>query len=255
VNLRFTLILFLAFVALAVFAFTLRDTESRRVGPGAPTATPEAILELNPADVQEVVVEAPAGSYTLRRVAGGWEVDGEAAGTEVDGVVSSLANPPVLRVLPETRKSEDYGFDTPTLTVTLKTAAGDEHVLVVGDDAPADPQVFVRLADGGPIVLISKYDVQRLKDWLDTPPLAPTATPMPTDEAQASDEEEDEALVEEGELAPDVPDADEDDAGAPGGADDASDEEEAAAADETPAPTPTRTPRATTAPRTVTPTP
>ena len=176
-NARYTLIVVLVFVALVAFAYTLRDTESRQVGPGAPTATPQALLEVNEADVEEVSVLGATGAYTLSRVAGGWEVDGQPASTEVGSVVTALAKPTVLRELPADRKAEDYGFATPALTVTLRTAAGDKHVIVVGDKAVAEEQRYVKLLDGARIVLIGNYDIDRLVQWLTSPPLAPTATP------------------------------------------------------------------------------
>lgn len=210
-NLRFTLIVFLVFVAAAVFLYTQRDREPTRVGPGAPTETPESILSLDAGDVQEVAVVGASGAYTLTRVAGGWEVDDQPAGTEVDSVVTSLANPTVLRVLPEDRDPNDYGFATPSLTVTLRTAAGDAHILHVGDDAPADPQVYVRLGGAGRIVLIGDYDVNRLKDWLTEPPLAPTETPDVTETPEGTAE----PVEDETPSATDAEPEDEDGTGTP----------------------------------------
>jgi hypothetical protein len=176
-NPRTTLIAVLAFVALAVFAYTLRGTPSQQVGSGAPTPTAPPLLDLAEDAVQEVEVAAADGAYTLKRVGTGWEVDDQPASDEVATTVSSLASPAVLRELPADRKPDDYGFATPTLTVTLRTADGSESVLLVGDDAAADPQVYVMLSGGERIVLISNYEVDRLRDWLEDPPLAPTATP------------------------------------------------------------------------------
>lgn len=176
-NLRFTAVVALIALALAAFALTLRDTESRQVGPGAPTPTPQPILELDAAGIEEVAVVGATGAYTLSRVAGGWKVDDQAAGTEVDSVVTTLAKPTVLRELPGDRKPEDYGFASPTLTVTLRMAGGESHVLYVGDKAVAEEQRYLRVGDEGEIVLVSNYDFERLIEWLSEPPLAPTGTP------------------------------------------------------------------------------
>ena len=74
-NLRYTIILILVAAALGIFAWTQRATEPVDVSKGAPTATPVALLELKPEDVQEVEVSGADGKYTLTRVAGGWEID------------------------------------------------------------------------------------------------------------------------------------------------------------------------------------
>jgi hypothetical protein len=176
-NLRYTIILILVAAALGIFAWTQRATEPVDVSKGAPTATPVALLDLKPEDVQEVEVSGADGTYTLTRVAGGWEVDGEKTSDQVDGVVANLAKPAVLRELPADRKPEDYGFDSLSLTVTLKTAGGESQVIEVGDDTQVDPNVYIRLKDGTRIVIVSNTDVTSLKDWFINRPLAPTATP------------------------------------------------------------------------------
>lgn len=241
-NRRFTLIVFLVFAALAVFAYTQRNTESLQVGEGAPTPTPLALLELVADDIEEVVVDGELGGYELSRVAGGWEVDGFAASDEVDGVVTRLANPNVIRELPADRDPDDYGFATPSLTVTLRMAAGDEHLLHVGDDTPVDPYAYVRLADGERLVIVSYSDFNRLKDWIEAPPLAPTPTPEPTEEvadeaADGEPSEGDETAIDD-EDAEDVAD-EEDEGGAltdvgddEASGDEESEDEEAVAEDE-----------------------
>jgi hypothetical protein len=199
VNKRYTLVIFLVFVALVVLAVTLRDTEPKQVGSGAPTPTPQPLLEVDADDIEEVAVESEAGEYVLSRVAGGWEVDGEEATDEVDGLVSRLASPSVQRELPADRDPEVYGFATPTLTVTLRTAAGDAYVMQVGDEVPAGYDVYVRLVPGEGagaqieetrIVIMGGGDFERLKDWIEDPPIEPTPTPEATETVEAAIEEE-----------------------------------------------------------------
>ncbi len=176
-NLRYTLILVLLAVALGIFAYTQRDTEPVDVGTGTATPTAGPLFDLKPEDVQEVAVVSATGSYTLTRVAGGWEVDGQPANDMVDGVVKTLAAPTIVRELPADRDPEDYGFATPSLTVTLKTAGGDSKVLQVGDDTPVDFNVYLREKDAARIVIVGRADITSLKDWVTTRPLAPTPTP------------------------------------------------------------------------------
>jgi len=179
-NIRYTLILVLVAVALGIFAWTQRDVTPVDLAKGTATPTPVALLDLKPDDVQEVEVSGKDGKYTLTRVAGGWEVDGQKASDLVNSVVANLAKPGVLRELSADRKPQDYGFATPSLTVTLKTAGGTSHVIEVGDDTPVETgNVYVRLKDGPKIVVVSKSDITSLNDWFTNKPLAPTATPSP----------------------------------------------------------------------------
>ncbi len=198
---RFTAALVLVFVALVAFAwwFAQDAGEPVDVGAGTATPTPEPLLELEASNVQDVGVVGASGSYTLTRVAGGWEVDGEEASEAVDSVVDELASPSVVGEIPSDRNPEDYGFATPALTVTLLTAAGDETVFEVGDQVLMGSEYYVRLAGEDRIVWISGYNIDQLKDWLDEPPLAPTATPEVTETPEGE-----EATDAEGEATDDT---------------------------------------------------
>jgi hypothetical protein len=236
--------------------------EPRDVGEGTATPTPSPLLELEATDVQEVAVVGASGSYTLTRVAGGWEVDGEETNDQVDGVVSRLASPSVLAEVPAGVDPEDYGFATPTLTVTLTTAAGEEHVLQVGDEVQISPDFYVRLEGEDRIVLLSSSDLNQLSNWVDEPPLAPTPTPEATEtpeggeapegeeaEADADADAEGEEAVEEEEEPP-AEESAEPPAGAeePGEGDDEAGDDEAGDEDELepePEPEPELTPEAT----------
>lgn len=178
-NARLTLGVFLAFAALAVFAWTLRDDEPRQVGPNAPTATPGPIWEVADDGVDAVSVVGATGAYTLTRAGDGWLVDGQPASTEVGAAVQGAAKPSVLRVLGEERDPDQYGFASPTLTLTF-TISDTQRTLLVGDQPPTSSDYYVRTADGGPMRIVSGFDIDRLKDWLLAPPLAPTATPEAT---------------------------------------------------------------------------
>ena len=219
-NMRNTLILFLVFVALAVFAWTLRDRESKQFGNTAPEPTPGPMWEFAADEVSEVVVSRGSDEYTLSRDGGGWLVDGEPTNDEVDSLVGRIAEPTILRVLPEDRDPDTYGFDTPALTITFRVS-DTETVLLRGDQVPTSNDYYVRLADGGPIRIWSGFDIDRLEEWLDEPPLPPTATP-----------EMDEGAEGDADLDGDDADEGEGEAGADDGSEDADEEDDGAAGDE-----------------------
>ena len=176
-NRRFTLFMVVVAVALGAMAFLVRDTKPRNFAEGTPTPTPVPLLTVPITDVQQVAVVAPTGHYTLTRVAGGWEVDGRKTNDGVEAILRRITSPLVIQELPESSKPDDYGFSTPQMTVTIKTAAGAISMLQFGDITPVDPNVYVRLDGKGKIVVINNGDFNTLKDWLTTPPLAPTPTP------------------------------------------------------------------------------
>ncbi len=194
-NRKFTLLIVVVAVALVALAISQRDAAPVDLAKGTATATPGPIFAFGESELQEVTVAGPGGqSYTLARVAGGWEVDGTQASDTVSGTVRNVATLSAAQRLTD-RKPEDYGFASPTLTVTLKTAAGAETTFQVGDETPVETgSRYLRLVpDDGVILVVSSFDLQQLIDWLDSPPLAPTATPeaMATGEAATEGTAED----------------------------------------------------------------
>jgi hypothetical protein len=170
----------LAAVALVALAVWQRDATPVDLAKGTATATPGPILGLDPASVQEVEVAGPAGaSVTLKRAAGGWEVDGAKASDTVSSTVNSLVGLTARQTLGAERNPEDYGFSTPTLTITLKTADGGATTLVVGDEVVGESgSSYLRLDQpDAPIHVVFNSELTTIKDWLETPPLAPTPTP------------------------------------------------------------------------------
>jgi hypothetical protein len=180
-NSKYTLALFALFVGLAAAAYFLgRDREPTNMTAGTATPTPAPMVDLEASAVQEVAVGGADGEMTLTRVAGGWEVDGEPAADTVGETIERLSPPEVIRVL-EGRDPDDYGFASPSLTITLKTQEGTEHVLFFGDDTPVDGNVYVRVGPEGPIYIVSGTDVTTVRGWLTSPPLAATATSEATE--------------------------------------------------------------------------
>ncbi|MCB0216665.1 MAG: DUF4340 domain-containing protein, partial [Chloroflexi bacterium] len=99
-----------------------------------------------------------------------------------------LAKPSVLRYLSEDLKPEQFGFDSPTMTVTLKTAAGESKTIVVGDKNPVEPQYYIRLGDDPRIAIVSSGDWESLQSWISAPPYAPTPTPEPSSDGTETED-------------------------------------------------------------------
>lgn len=220
-NTRYTLIMLLIAIALATFAYLQRDLEPVDYTDGGPTPTPAALFELAAEDIQEIAVEHPDGDYTITRVAGGWEIGEQRLAEHVNSTIEILAKPAVLRSLEADRDPADYGFDSPTMTVTLKTAGGESRSLIVGDKNPVEAQYYVRLSETDPIAIVGSSYLESLANWAAAPPYAPTPTPEGGEDEASLDELLDGDAEGEGEAG-ESEDGAGDDAGSEG-ADDASD--------------------------------
>lgn len=180
-NSRNTLIMLLVTVLLVGAAYMMKDVTPRDYGKGTPTPTPPPLFSPSIAvsDVVQVAVQSTAGTtLTMTHQTGTWLTNGQASNDQVDGMINRIISPTVETALFD-RKPEDYGFGTPQLTVTIKTGS-QSYVLLLGDDAPADPSVYVRVNGQGPIFVINNADLNQLKTWVDVPPYAPTPTPAAT---------------------------------------------------------------------------
>lgn len=179
-NWRSTLVLVAVFLGLLVFAYSQRNVTPIDIGKGPPTGTPEPLANLTLDVVEEVSVVGPSGSYTLTKVFGGWEVDGQKAKPEVKDTLEQFVKLQTQGTVPGEVKPEDYGFATPAMTVTIRTEEGAAKVLQVGDEVPGEAAYYVRLEGGKTIYLLSNYELNQLKDWLTEKPYQPTWTPTAT---------------------------------------------------------------------------
>lgn len=206
-NRKFTLLIVAVAIVLVGVAISQQDTAPVDLAKGTATPTPGPIFSFGESELQEVMVEGPGGqTYTLARVAGGWEVDGAQASDVVSSTVGNLATLVATQTLRD-RNPSDYGFAAPALTVTLKTAAGAETTFQVGDETLVETgsRYLRKVPDDGAILVVSSFHLQQLLDWLAAPPLAPTATPEATatsEEEAATSEEADGTASPEGDADP-----------------------------------------------------
>jgi hypothetical protein len=84
-----------------------------------------------------------------------------------------------------TGNPSDYGFDAPSVFITIEFENGDKNTLEVGDANPIGTGYFVRL-DNEKILLVSLSGIDSLLTLADFPPYlntpTPTATPLPATE-------------------------------------------------------------------------
>ncbi len=184
-NWRSTLVLLAIFLVLLAFAYSQRNVTPFDVAKGPPTGTPAPLADLTLDVVEEVAVVGETGSYTLTKVFGGWNVNGEKAKSDVKDTLEEFVKLNTYGSVPAGADPEDYGFATPAMTVTIRTEDGTSKTVLVGDEVPGEAQFYVRLKDGEGVHMMSNYQLNQLKDWLTDKPIQPTWTPTPTPTGQA----------------------------------------------------------------------
>ena len=70
----------------------------------------------------------------------------------------------------------DVGLNSPTYTITVGFSSGKFLIVLVGDETPTGSGYYVRKEDG-PVLVVSKYNLEVLLGMLSQPPLVDTPTP------------------------------------------------------------------------------
>lgn len=166
-------------------------------GP-ATTPTPKAptIWQIDPGEVQTIVVDPADGSPArVERDGAGWRITSPAPPTAGDAdtitrTLTSLATLQARRALTDTADLAAYGLTSPTMTLHLETNAG-QFSLTVGDTTPNESAYYARREGDNTVYLIDKYVLDGVKDWPTSPPLPPPPTPtfppvMPTETPAAA---------------------------------------------------------------------
>ena len=95
----------------------------------------------------------------------------------VDAAAGQIAIMQILSRLPELAP-QDVGLDDPEYKINLKFTSGVERNLEVGVITPTESGYYIR-ADGGEIVIVSRFALESLLDLLNNPPYLPTEAPPP----------------------------------------------------------------------------
>jgi hypothetical protein len=168
---------------LLLVAFIMQRSGS--LGGPDPTATPtpERFLE---ADVEQIVglqVESAEGEALelIKTQDGQWQLaglaDGPADKNAVPLALDGLVQTDVIRTLGDEVNLDAAGLVSPRYKITLSLEGGAELEVFVGNDATVGGGYYVRTADGQPRI-VNQFNLDRILEWLETPPLPPT--PLPT---------------------------------------------------------------------------
>jgi hypothetical protein len=185
---RTTLIIAALFAVLAgyVYFFELNKTpEQLSQQLGTPTITPRPyVMQFDPSQVTTLEVadlRAPR-QVRLTRDRANWQVtlptEKAANNLQVEAALTTLANLQATRVLTNVTDLAPFGFITPTLEVRIAMNDQKEYALTIGNKSPNNMAYYaVYTGDKSRVFLLDTASVERLMNWLDTPPYEPTPTP------------------------------------------------------------------------------
>lgn len=129
------------------------------------------LLEYTPAQISEIHVENQSGSFDVKSYT---PVDENGkSGTTVytlvgyedfelqtgipDDVANDAAKLEFTKVVSlDGKDSDDFGFDKPTATATVKYNDGTSAAIIVGDNAPQDAGTYVKFGDSNTIYLVAQ---------------------------------------------------------------------------------------------------
>jgi hypothetical protein len=180
---RTTLILVGVFALLLVFVYLV---EWRQPPQTTTTPTPASLWHVESDQIIGLAVqESGRETRLVRSGSGDWSLElPESGPADSDRVTLTLGNLAALtpqRTFTETTTLAEYGLDHPTMTVTVRLKDGTAQVLFVGSENPQQTAYYVQVQGSSPVHLLSSWEVESLRELLDTPPVQPTPTPRPTE--------------------------------------------------------------------------
>lgn len=164
----------LAVVGLLVLAYGAVTVAGRLGGDGPDDPLTRFLRGVHADSVESVRIAAPAGTLRLRRVPGGWTVNGHAADSaRVARLFSAMADAEVGEVVsrnPENHASMGVTVDS-ARTLAVEGAAGGTGTLHVGRRGPVSRSAYVRV-DHGPEVFVVRGGLRSavtadLEQWRD----------------------------------------------------------------------------------------
>lgn len=174
-------------VAIAGAYLINKNAETTAEAEIIPTVEPQFLFDAT-SIVKSIEVTRIAGEpVRLERKDNGWVLI-KPFETEADAGLAEAAASQIsaLQVNQEiTGNPSDYGFDEPSVVITIEFENGNKNTLEVGDANPIGTGYFVRL-DNQKIVLVSLSGIDSLATLADFPPYlntpTPTITPLPPTE-------------------------------------------------------------------------
>ena len=177
---RMTAILLVVLLALSGVAYIVTKEVPAET---TPTPMPKPIT-FKPDTVTRVEVVRGDKRIVLTLEGQTWRITepeaSEADSSTVNTRLRSLINTPPSDAFASGGDLAQYGLDKPQARITFQ-APDSTATLLVGDANPTSQGYYVQAQGDDQVYVVNKFTVDRILEWLDTPPYPPTPTPTPTE--------------------------------------------------------------------------
>ena len=190
---RFTLLLLIIFIVLLGLLFVWKNQKLNTTNVDAnleEISTPESVdLLLNFSEdvfVRDIKIfnnEGESIEATRETEDDAWILQEPPAQDSTDSkaisdIVSSLELTTVDMTLADFTEFDTIGLKVPTYRIELGLSDGSTHEIQIGNETITNSQYYVRF-DQSPPKVVSKINIDRVLDLINTPPIIPTSTPQP----------------------------------------------------------------------------
>lgn len=183
---RSTWILLAIFLLVLAGAWGFQRYQAGRPAPATSTPSSEALLQIEANTLANLRIEDSQGKALVlgRDAAGMWTIVEPQSEWQTDsaGVESGITQLLALQSQFTLEMPDDlakYGLLQPAYQITINLNGGENHVLLVGNEAPAVSGYYVQL-DGGAPRVVSRFSLDPIINMLNNPPYQATETPPPT---------------------------------------------------------------------------
>jgi len=153
--------------------------------PTPTAAAGESLFDISGSEIASLKIESRAGNRLAlgRDDQGMWVVkEPEERAADIASVEAGITQLISLRGNILNRQETDlsvYGLADPLYVVTVSMNGGNQFVLAIGDLTPTENGYYAQM-DGGPVRVITKYNIDPIGNMFENPPYKETLTPMPT---------------------------------------------------------------------------
>jgi hypothetical protein len=121
-------------------------------------------LTFDRANLARVEIMQPAGNASIVKESDSWRIaspgaDLPALTSTLDAIANALSS---WKPVDYADKTDTTGIDAPTRSVTVTLASGESHTIAAGNDSKGVAGVYARLDGTGPILVMSKGDLDRI---------------------------------------------------------------------------------------------
>jgi hypothetical protein len=190
------LIVFAVLVGFAWFFQRYQSNQAETAVTATPTTPPPYLYDLTNREVNEIEISNNTGSKVdlyHDPISSNWAVVGvppdQADSSKIESISTQLFSLQAQETLTQTLPLDVIGLVTPAYTITLTTTDGTNFSTYIGTETAIGSGYYARV-DAGPVVILNKVALDDILNWIDQPPLLPTATPEATSTMTASPTEQ-----------------------------------------------------------------